>query len=152
MYEKTMVLLQATIDELNSATPTPTPAPDMAGKVTEGLAGTSSSLDSFWQLLGLVFLLIVILIATYFTTRFVGQVKLGQMKKSNFQVIDAYRISPNKVVQIVKIGNKYIVLGIGKDTVNYITELDEAEVLVRELHTGEKMSFKQILEKYRKSN
>ena len=143
MLEKTMILLQETVDKANSITLTPTAAPGMAGQVTQG----RSDWDSFMQLIGLVFLLIIILIATYYTTRFVGRTKLGQLKNSNFKVIDAYKVSQNKVVQIVKIGNKYIVLGIGKDTINYITELDEAEVSIREVHTGEKMSFKQILEK-----
>jgi flagellar protein FliO/FliZ len=147
MYEKTIVLLQATIDKMNSVTPTPTAVPG-ADNVS-GLTQAGSTGDSFLQLIGLVFLLIVILAAAYYTTKFVGGIKLGQMKTSNFQVIDAYRISTNKVVQIVKIGNKYVVLGIGKDTINYITELEEAEVLIKEVHAGEKISFKQTLEKLR---
>lgn len=148
MYGKTMVLLQATVDAVNNITPTPSDTTDMSGKVS-ALTGSGSTRDSFLQLVGLVFLLVIILVAAYYTTRFVGGFKQGQLKNSNFQVIDAYRISPNKVVQIVKIGNKYIVLGVGKDTVNYITELEEAEVLIREVHAGEKISFKQTLEKLR---
>lgn len=151
MYEGTMVLVLNSTDKIFNTTPAPTDAAQAAGNVSELLKDTSSPLGSFMQLIGLILLLIVILIATYYTTRFVGRMKLGQMKESNFKVIDAYRISPNKVVQIVKIGNKYIVLGIGKDTINYITQLDEAEVFIRENSAGEKMSFKQILEKI-KSN
>ena len=143
-----MVLLQATVDAVNNLSSTTSDTTDMSGKVS-GLTGSGSTGDSFLQLVGLVFLLIVILIATYYTTRFIGGFKQGQLKNSNFKVIDAYRVSPNKVVQIVKIGNKYIVLGIGKDTINYITELEEAEVIIREVHAGEKISFKQTLEKLR---
>ena len=74
------------------------------------------------------------------------------MKKSNFQVIDSYRVTPNKALQIVKIGNKYVVVAIGKDNINFITELDEAEVIIRESHQGEKQSFKQILDKLKNNN
>jgi flagellar protein FliO/FliZ len=146
MYEKTVVLLQETIDKLNRVTPAPSAAPGMEDQVSKL---TYSSGNSFLQLVGLVFLLVIILIAAYYTTKFVGGIKLGQQKNSNFQVIDAYRISSNKVIQIVKIGNKYIVLGIGKDTINFITELTEEEVFIREAHAGEKLPFKQILEKLR---
>lgn len=143
MSEKTMIVLQATVDELNRMTP----VPEDAELVKEGLTRTTSTLDSFLQLIGLVFLLLIILVAAYFTSRFVGSMKLGQLKNSNFKVVDAYRISPNKMLQIVKIANKYVVIAIGKDTIEYITELDETEVYIKDPQEGEKLSFKQVFEK-----
>jgi flagellar protein FliO/FliZ len=147
MTGKTIVILQKTFD-LNAVLGTPTPS------VTPGdqLPAKVSSFDSISQLVGLVFLLIIILVAAYFTSKFVGGIKLGQLKNSNFKVIDSYRISPNKVIQIVKIGNKYMVIAIAKDTINVITELEEAEVLIKEVHQGERQNFKQILEKLRNNN
>ena len=105
--------------------------------------------DNLVQLLGLVLLLIFILAAAYYTSRFIGKLKLGQLKNSNFSVIDTYRISPNKMLQIVKVGNKFLVISTSKDNVNYITELEESEVQLREVGTGDKQSFKQILEKFK---
>jgi len=87
------------------------------------------------------------LIAAYYTSRFVGRAKLGQLKNSNFQVIDAYRISANKMLQIVKIANRYVVLSICKDQVTYIMELDENEVLTHEVIDQDKQSFVRIFEK-----
>ncbi len=144
------ILLEANaiLDQLKDITPTPTPT---AGGLA-GITSRASGGSGFWQMTGLVFMLIIILIAAYFTSRLVANVKLGQLKKSNFQVIDAYRISANKVLQIVKIGNKYVVLGIGKDSINYITELEEAEVIFREFNQGEKQTFKQIMDKLKKNN
>jgi flagellar biosynthesis protein FliP len=117
-------------------------------QVSQGL----STSDNFLQLIGLVLLLVIILVAAYYTTKYVGGIKMGQMKNSNFRVIDSYQVSPNKVLQIVKIGNKFVVIAIGKDTINYITELDESEVLIKETGTGEKLNFKQILDKMRNRN
>ncbi|MDF2944498.1 MAG: hypothetical protein K0S01_3356 [Herbinix sp.] len=147
MTGKTIVILQKTFD-LNAVLGTPTPS------VTPGdqLPAKVSSFDSISQLVGLVFLLIIILVAAYFTSKFVGGIKLGQLRNSNFKVIDSYRISPNKMIQIVKIGNKFVVIAIGKDTINYVTELDEAEVLIKEIQNGDKQNFKQILDKLRKNN
>jgi flagellar protein FliO/FliZ len=136
MIIKSMVILQKSdlINQLNSGVP------------EETNQGISTS-DSIWQLMGLVLLLIVILAAAYFTSKFVGGIKLGQMKNSNFKIIDSYRISPNKALQIIKIGNKFVVISICKDTINYITELDESEVQVRDIGEKQNQSFKQILEK-----
>jgi flagellar protein FliO/FliZ len=118
-------------------------------EIPENLKQGVTFWDNALQMIGLLVLLIVILVATYYTSRLVGGMKLGQMKNSNFKIIDVYRISPNKALQLVKIGNKYIVISIGKDTVNFITEVDEAEILNKEMQGNEIQSFKQILDKLR---
>ena len=150
MTGNTRIMLLEGLD-LDKIIGTPTPSPTAEGS-TVTIPQGASSYDSILQLVGLVFLLIIILVAAYYTSKFIGGIKLGQMKKSNFQVIDSYRVTPNKVLQIVKIGNKYVVVAIGKDNINFITELDESEVIIRESQQGEKQSFKQILDKLKNNN
>lgn len=150
MAGNTKIMLLEGLD-LDKIIGSPTPLPG-AGGSSGTIHQDASSYDSILQLVGLVVLLIIILVAAYYTSKFIGGIKLGQMKKSNFQVIDSYRVTPNKALQIVKIGNKYVVVAIGKDNINFITELDESEVIVRESHQGEKQSFKQILEKLKNNN
>lgn len=115
--------------------------------VNESAPQSFSTTNNVLQLLGLCLLLVIILIAAYYTSKFVGRYKMGQLKDSNIQVIDAYRISTSKMLQIVKIGNKYIVIGVSKDNITYITELDEDEVLTHDTYEGEKQSFRQIFDK-----
>ena len=124
------------VDGVNNASSEPT---------TESFSSTNNVLE----LLGLCLLLVIILFAAYYTSKFVGRYKLGQLKDSNISVIEAYRISTNKMLQIVKIGNKYVVIGVSKDNITVITELDESEVLIHEANEGEKQSFRQILDKIR---
>lgn len=138
MFNKAMVIILST-DLINQINEKSVKKPPTALSTGENLL----------QLIGLVFVLVIILAAAYFTTRFVGNYKNSQMKNSNFNVIDSYRISPNKVMQIVKVGNKYIVIAVCKDNVNYITELEETEVLIKEPDRAEKQSFKQVFEKIR---
>jgi flagellar protein FliO/FliZ len=147
MQHKTIVILDSILSQLKT---TPIPAAnDTESKVAAGVSHSVSTWDSFIQMLGLVILLIVILIAAYYTTKFIGGMKQGQLKHSNFQVIDAYRIGPNKAIEIVKIANKYVVIAIGKDSINYITELDEAEVFIKSEQGKEAQSFTQTLDKLR---
>ena len=150
MSENTMIMLLDGFD-IGKLIGTPTPSPTI-GDASATLPQGGASYDSIWQLAGLFLLLIIILVAAYYTSRLIGGIKLGQMKKSNFQVIDTYRVTPNKALQIVKIGNKYVVIAIGKDDIHFITELDEAEVIVRDSNQGEKQNFKQILEKLKNNN
>ncbi len=149
MSGTTMIMLLESFDIGKIiGTPTPTSMPgDNTGNVIAG-----KDYDSIWQLVGLVVILIIILVAAYYTSRFIGGIKLGQMKKSNFQVIDTYRVTANKALQLIKVGNKYLVISIGKDEINFITELEETEVIIRENNQGETQSFKQILDKLKNKN
>lgn len=147
MHEKTIILLQNKITELMI-----TPTPSSSSDVTKGVINQSNTWDNFVQLIGMVFLLILVLIACYYTSKFVGGMKMGQMKNSNFQVIDAYRVSQNKVIQIVKIANKYVVLAISKDTISYITELEETEIIFKNTNAVDKQTFKQMFDKVRHLN
>lgn len=139
MWMKTVIILHNAsdkdfLDNLNKTT-------------SEAAPERFSTWDNILQLIGLFILLIIILIGAYYTSKFVGKAKLGQVKNSNFQIIDVYRISTNKMLQIVKIANRYVVLGVCKDQITYIMELDENEVLTREIKEQDKQSFGQILEK-----
>lgn len=87
-----------------------------------------STIENALQLIGLIFMFGFVLAATYFTSKFVGNYKLGQIKNKNFKVIETYKIAPNKFLQLVKMGEKYVVISIGKDDVRYITELKEEEI------------------------
>jgi flagellar protein FliO/FliZ len=143
---KTLVLLKNTTEEAI--------VKGLNEKTAEAAPEKFSSFNNIFQLLGLVLLLVIILFAAYYTSKFIGKMKLGQLKNSNFDVIDSYRISQGKLLQIVKIGKKYVVISIGKENVNYITELDETDLVFKETvpngKSTQKQSFRQIIDSMRK--
>lgn len=106
---------------------------------------SSSLLESSLKLLGLLIAFILIVIACWLVTRFVGTRQLGRMKNSNFKVIDVYRISQNQSLQIVQIGKRYFVLAVSKDTVTSVTELGEDEFTVPGQTGSDVKQFGQIL-------
>jgi flagellar protein FliO/FliZ len=93
----------------------------------------SHTAENFLQLLGVSILFIFVLIATYLTTKFVGNVKLGQYKNSNFKVLETYKITQNKYLQLIQIGKRYFVISVGKDIINFITELNETDIEFTEM-------------------
>lgn len=103
------------------------------------------------ETLGLVLLLIIIIIGAYYTSKFIAGLKMGQMQKSNFELIDSYRIGPNKTLVIVKIGIKYAVLSVNKDSVTFLMDIEENQISVHQDKTDLKVDFKQILSKISKN-
>lgn len=88
----------------------------------------SSSLNSFIQLLGVLAIFVFVLLITYFVTKWIGGFQKTQMSGRNFQVIDTLRIAGNKYVQILKMGDVYLVVAIGKDTVTMLAKLTAEEI------------------------
>lgn len=82
-----------------------------------------SSLDSFVQLITVLIIFIFVLILTYFTTRWMAGIQKGRSVNKNLRIVETIHVGNNKMISIIETGKKYIVVSIGKDEVNYLTEL-----------------------------
>ena len=92
----------------------------------------------------LIFLFVVAI--TYFTTRYIAGYQKNLIRTGNMELVESLRISNNKYLQIVKTGNKYLVIAVCKDTVTFLTELEESELIIsQEEAVG--LDFKGLLEK-----
>lgn len=119
----------------------------------------TSSLDSFLQLAGVLIIFAFVLVVTYLTTKWIGGFQKTQMHGKRVQVIESVRIAGNKYVQIIKTGEVYLVIAVGKDTVTMLAKLTEDEFgsvaesiandLQKEVGTPGQENFQEILEKFK---
>ena len=118
------------------------------------IASMSSRIEAFAQLLTLLIIFIFVLAVTYYVTRFVGNYQKNKLSGSNINILETMRIANNKYVQIVKIGSRVFAIAVAKDTVSYLCELDEDELIYKESSSGKMLinndNFKEILEKFKK--
>ena len=75
----------------------------------------SASFRSLMQLIGVLIIFVFVLIITYFTTTWVGGFQKIQMSKGNLMVLETIRIANGKFLQLVKAGEQYFVIAVGKD-------------------------------------
>lgn len=112
---------------------------------------SSGTIDSIAQLISMILIFIFVLALTYFTTRFVGSYQKNKMAGSNVNVLETFRISNNKYIQIIKIGKKYFAIAVCKDTITYLCELDGEDLIYNSTATeSHSDSFKAILDKLKK--
>lgn len=105
-----------------------------------------STLSNVLRLIALLIVFILILVAVYYTTKWLAKTGMIQPGTSNISVIETCRLAQNKGIQIVKIGERYFAIALGKDEVTFISELKEEELqLTKELREPD--SFKEILGK-----
>lgn len=109
----------------------------------------SSSLESIGQLICIILLFLFVLFLSYVAARISGSLQANTLNKnSNIKVIEIYRLTNTKLIEIVQIGDHYYALAVGKDEVHLISKLDDDEIKTQ-APTLEPISFKKILEKMR---
>ena len=90
------------------------------------LTGTGAhTLENLFKLIGLLVVFVIIIIACYYVTKLVGTNQLVKTKNSNFKILDTYKLGQNQLIAIVEVGNRYFCIGITKENVSLISELDE---------------------------
>jgi len=108
----------------------------------------SSSAESISQLLTVIFIFALVLLVTIYTTKIVGSYQKMQGINRNMEIIETLRVTNNKFLQIVRVGNKYLVIGVGKDEISMLTEIDEEEIIkISQDKNSTKITFAEVLTK-----
>ncbi len=82
---------------------------------------------SFWDFLRMIFAMIFVVALLYFVLRFIGK-KTKSYQKANFiENLGGTSLGGNRSVQLVKVGDRVLIVGVGED-IQLLTEIkDEKE-------------------------
>ena len=114
----------------------------------------SGQLDSFVQFVTVLLLFLMVLFITYGVTRWISGIQKTQMIGRNMEIIDTIRISSSKYLQIVRAGDKYLVIAVCKDTVTMLTEISHESLSLDGSMQGKgyQIGFHEVLEKIKNQN
>lgn len=112
----------------------------------------TSGYSAGWSIVKLILITIFVLVLAFYSTRLIAKYQSNSLSSRNhIRFLESYRVDGNKMVAIVQIGNRYFALGIGKNEIHVIAELEDEEFHFsdrQELENGEalpKMKFKDVL-------
>lgn len=111
------------------------------------LLSMTTGLESVVQLITVLFIFIFVLAITWISTRYIAGVQKDKYKTGNMELIETLRISNNKYMQIVRVGNKYYCMAVCKDTVTMLGEIRKEDMVFSESNVNVNMDFHKILEK-----
>lgn len=109
-----------------------------------------------FRLIGVLLVFLFVLAVTYATTKWIAHYQQGIAANRNIQVIETFRITNNKFIQIIQVGERYLVISVCKDTINILTEITEDELVWKPSHeeegdrSGINSNFQEILENLKK--
>ena len=112
----------------------------------------SSSIESFVQLIGVLLIFVFVLVITYFTSKWMGNIQRGRLTSNNLRVLETIAIGNGKLICLIETGNVYLVVSVGKDNVHTLAQLTMDDLkdtsFLRDKESGTTSdSFQEILAK-----
>ena len=104
-----------------------------------------SSFGSFFYILLVLAFIIGI---CWFLLRLTGAVKRRGSAAGNLHLVESIYVASQNMVQLVKAGDKYLVIGVTKERITLLAELDESQVKEAEAVPPISVSFTKILERF----
>lgn len=118
---------------------------------TKKTSNWSNIFASLGQLLYVLFIILLVLVVFYFLIKGTSTIRFSKMRKKNLQVIESIGISFQCSIQLIKVSEKYILIGLSKDKITFLTEFSKDEIKIEDevkTEDNEKLFFADYLLKY----
>ena len=102
-----------------------------------------STLASFFKLLLCLIVFILILVASYYFTKWYAKSGFIRNQSQNIQVVENFSMGPGKQICILRIGEKYIAVAVCKDQITFLTQVEEEQLSLTMPETSD-ASFREI--------
>lgn len=95
---------------------------------------SDSPVGRVFSVLFTIVLFVVILYLAYLTTKFIGKKYSvnGGMSGKNIKILDTLALNQEKMLMIVKTGDKTVLIGVTKDHMEYICDVDSSQLIIPE--------------------
>ena len=87
--------------------------------------------QSTLQLVTVLILFVIVIAMAYFVSKWLAGYQKVKNFGANVEIIETCRIAPSKYISIIRIGEKYLAIAVGKDEVHVLTELDKDDIIIR---------------------
>ena len=107
----------------------------------------SDGMSSYLQFITVLIIFVFVLAITLWTTRWIAGYQKSKSLNANMELIESFRLTNNKYVQIIRVGQKYLAVAIGKDSVTMLTEVPEDQLVLSDSAQTSMPNFKELLQK-----
>lgn len=107
--------------------------------------------NAYAQFIVVLIIFVLVLGVTALTTKWISGYQKQQGANSNIEVIETSRLTNNKYLQIIRVGETYMVIAVCKDTVTMLEEIP-AEQLKMQEPVSSGLGFKELLDRAARKN
>lgn len=101
-----------------------------------------------FEVISLLFIFIFVIGLAYVITKKLASLGALHMQGENMQIIETLQLGINQMVHLVKVGDKTFLIGVSKDHITYLSEVDSESIDLSVYKTSkETVSFEAYLKK-----
>jgi len=89
------------------------------------LADWSNTFEVLGRFFYMAVVFVVILVLAYYSTKLVAAAKFSKRGSHNVQIVESVHVGFQSSIQLVKAGSKYFLIGVSKERVTFLTQVDE---------------------------
>lgn len=115
--------------------------------VSENSASGISTGNNFFQFFVVLLIFIAVLFLTAITTRWIANYQKGQNLNRNIEVIETFHVNGNKYIQLIRVGETYLAVSVGKDKITLLAEIPKDQIRFGEKNGAKPLHFKNMLQK-----
>lgn len=108
--------------------------------------GVLLTAGSVAQLVSVLVIFVLVLGITAWVTKWLANYQKEQGANSNIEIVETVRITTNKYIQLVRVGETYKVIAVCKDTVTLLGDVPAEQLKFRDA-SGSTTSFRELFEK-----
>ncbi len=95
-----------------------------------------------FEIIFLLFVFVLVIGLAYFGTKKIASIGNHRMQGKNMEIIESQQLSMNQAMHLVRVGEKMIIVGVSKENITYLSEIDiESIDLEKYKRTEETPSF-----------
>ena len=117
---------------------------------TLSISGNMNWSDAF-NSVGQFFLLIIVIVGVLYlahiATKYFARTSLPK-KGKNLDLIDSMSVGQFTAIQVVRAGKKYVLLGVTKERISFLTELNEDELELNDTNDKKLIPFDSYMQKF----
>jgi flagellar protein FliO/FliZ len=106
-------------------------------------------LQGVGQFLYILLLVVLVSVLAYYSTRWIASARFGRLGKRNLEIVESIGVGAQAFVQLIRVGKKYVLVGITRTQVSPLYELSEEDIEL-ELATSGMSSFETIFSRFQR--
>ena len=103
--------------------------------------------NGYAQFIAVLIVFLLVLAVTAFTTKWMADYQKQQKNGANIELLEATRISNNKYIQLVKVGEVFFAIAVCKDTVTLLGEIPKEQIICTNTGNRAGFGFKDLFDK-----
>lgn len=88
--------------------------------------------NDYLQFFGILVLFFLVLYGAYYLSRLLGKMQMKRQVGANMAIIEVLPVGQHKTLQLVRVGNDYMVIAVTRDRITFIERVDEATITLQD--------------------